>query len=322
MLTELRNFLRQPLLISETFGDQLLSLARHGTSADVKNLFFDAPCPMMAVEKQVAVMPKTTSKQKSVLVIPVRGVIDQHGSWWSSMMGGNSIDSLNKALDMALNEDRVGAVLFDCHSPGGAPYGVKEFSDRVFSARSEKLMVSASNSMMCSACCWIGSSSDRVFVSPMSQNASIGVFSMLTDETGALEELGIKVKICRIPEGKAEGHPYEPLTQTTIDNENAAITVIYNEFVSSIAKYRGCTVQKVKDDFGNGRCMDAKAAVSAGLADRVASFDQVLAMMQAGSVRRQSSGAAAVVEEDGPKLDSRDSAQLLRKLNLMTREHA
>lgn len=317
MLTDLRKFLKQPLLISDSFGHQLLTLSKQGTSADVKNLFFDAPCPVMAIERQVAAMSQSASKQKSVLVIPIRGVISQHGSWWTEMMGGCSIDSLNRALDMALNEDRVGSVLFDHHTPGGAPFGVKEFADRVYAARSEKLMVSVSNSLMCSAGCWTGSAADRVFVSPMSQNASVGVFSMLTDETGALEMEGVKVKICRVPEGKAEGHPYEPLTQTVIDNEMTAINAIYTEFTGSLAKYRGVSVQKVKDDFGSGRCMDAKSAVSAGLADRVASFDQVLAMMQAGSVRRQSSGASAVVEAEGPKLDARDPIQLRRQMAIL-----
>lgn len=319
MLTNLRHFLSQPLLLERGFIEQRLSpllnpkLEEHA----VKGMFFDAPCPLMLAEKQCAAAKSAgRTDRKAVAVLPVRGVIDQHGSWFTEMMGGHSVDALSSALDICLNEDRIGSVLLDCHTPGGAPFGVKEFADKVFAARGEKLIVSVSNSMMCSAGCWLGLSADRSFVSPMSMNASVGVYSMFVDESKALEEDGIKVTVCRVPEGKAEGIPYEPLKQDAVDNEMKAITRIYDEFVSSLAKYRGMSVDDVKSKFGGGRCLDAKQAVAAGMADAVMSMDQVLLKMSAGSVRRQSTGAAAIVENEGPRMDSRDTEFLRRTLVL------
>lgn len=297
----LRSFLTQPLLMEENWVRQnLLPIADNEINSVARGMFFNAPDPVAIVEKQcAAAVASGRTNQKAVAILPIRGVIDQHGSWFTEMMGGNSVDSMSAAFDMCMNEDRIGGIVFDCHTPGGSPFGVKEFADKVFAARSDKLIVSVSNSMMCSAGCWLGLAADRSFVSPMSLNASVGVYSMFVDQSKYFEEEGIKVTVCRIPEYKAEGIPYEPLKQDAVDNEMKAIGRIYDEFVSSLAKYRGCSVADVKDKFGNGRCMDAKQAVAAGMADGVMTLDQVIAKMQAGSVRRQSTGAAAIVDDDG-----------------------
>jgi ClpP class serine protease len=320
MLTNLRHFLSQPLLLDRGFIEQRLHPILNATgigSTPVKGMFFDSPCPLMLAEKQCAAAKSAgRTDRKAVAVLPVRGVLEQHGSWFSEMMGGTSVDALSAAFDMCMSEDRIGSVLFDCHTPGGTPFGIKEFGDKVFAARAEKLIVSASNSMMCSAGCWLGAAADRSFVSPMSQNASVGVYSMFVDQSKALEDEGIKVTVCRVPEGKAEGIPYEPLKPEAVDNEMRAIGRIYDEFVASLAKYRKCSVADVKEKFGGGRCMDASGAVSAGLADRVMSMDQVLMAMSAGSVRRQSTGAAAIVEDEGPRMDSRDTEFLRRTIAL------
>jgi ClpP class serine protease len=305
------------MLLEFGFAQQLLNIANSGSNADLKNLFVAAPCPRMEAERQCAAAKSAgRTDRKAVAVLPVRGVLDQHSSWMMEMMGGTSVESLSAAFEMCMNEDRIGSVMFDMHTPGGSPFGIKEISDRIFAARSEKLTVSISNSLMCSAGAWLGAAADRSFVSPMSQNASVGVYSMFIDQSKAMEEMGVTVTICRIPEGKAEGHPYEPLKPEAVQHKMASIGAIYDEFVSSMAKYRGVSVSHVKEHFGQGRCLDAKGAVAAGLADGVMSFQQLAGRMQVGSVRRQSTGAAAIVENDGPTLDSRDSDSFRRRMTV------
>jgi ClpP class serine protease len=45
-------------------------------------------------------------------------------------------------------------------------------------------------------------------------------------------------------------------------------------FVSAVAKYRNTTVRTVINGFGKGRVVGAEQAVTLGMADQVASFDQ------------------------------------------------
>ena len=57
---------------------------------------------------------------------------------------------------------------------------------------------------------------------------------------------------------------------------------LYNEFVAAVARNRGVTSSKVRADYGKGRSMGARDAVAAGLADRVASLEDVIKKMDAG----------------------------------------
>ena len=51
----------------------------------------------------------------------------------------------------------------------------------------------------------------------------------------------------------------------------------YDRFVRAVARNRNVSLSKVKDDFGGGEMMSAKEAVAVGLADRVATFRDVIA---------------------------------------------
>jgi capsid assembly protease len=53
--------------------------------------------------------------------------------------------------------------------------------------------------------------------------------------------------------------------------------------VEAVATYRGVTTQRVLSDFGKGGIFVGQAAVKAGLADRIGSFEGVLAELSAGT---------------------------------------
>ena len=56
----------------------------------------------------------------------------------------------------------------------------------------------------------------------------------------------------------------------------ATVNERYEQFVDFVAKGRRVTRAKVRTGFGEGRALSAARAVQEGLADRVASLDEVL----------------------------------------------
>lgn len=106
----------------------------------------------------------------NVAILPVHGVIQQRASIWDELFGGTSTQALGAAYVRAINDDRVGAVVFDVDSPGGTTAGVEELSDLIWTGSQRKPVVAVANSQMASAAYWIasqvGSKQLRLVASP------------------------------------------------------------------------------------------------------------------------------------------------------------
>ncbi|MGY0779836.1 S49 family peptidase [Azospirillum argentinense] len=79
---------------------------------------------------------------------------------------------------------------------------------------------------------------------------------------------------------KAEGNPYEPLTEEAQAAMQARVNDYYDMFVKAVARGRGVKPADVRNGFGEGRVVGAAEAVRLGMADRVATFEDTLARMR------------------------------------------
>lgn len=304
----IKSFLAGPYMLSSTYEALLQKM-------DQPRKLFDAPCPLTAATKAATAARQQPKSAKYTAVLPMFGMIDQHGGWIVDMMGGTSLASLNEAFDLCMSEDRISNVMLHVHSPGGSVYGVKEMADKIHAARGTKPVCAVANSMMASAAYYIGSACDRVYATVGADVGSVGVYQMHFNYSAALKDDGIECTIIREPAFKAEGNPYEPLTDEATQEMKSDVHRIYQQFTSDVARYRGMDVGVVRDTFGKGRTMDAASAQKCGMINRVATYGDVLARMQAGTIR-PSSGNAADDGWDSPMLED-FSDQRRRKLNLI-----
>lgn len=231
-------------------------------------------------------LPTTTG---AVAVLPISGVITQRGGWY-----GTSADGVGKMLDQVLAMPEVGAVVFDINSPGGSVFGVGELGSKIRAARGKKPLIAVANSMAASAAYWIASAADQVIVTPGGQVGSIGVFSAHVDLSKALDAAGVKVTFIKAGKYKTEGNAYEPLGEEAATRFQIEVDTYYSQFLRAVADGRGTTVADVQANYGQGRMMTADEAEAAGLVDRIATLDEVLAGMQRNAKDRR----RAMAEED------------------------
>ena len=99
---------------------------------------------------------------------------------------------------------------------------------------------------------------------------------MHVDVSGLLEKFGEKVTLISAGKYKVEGNPYEPLTEEARAAIQQDVDHYYDLFVDAVAKGRGVTAKAVRDGYGQGRMLTAKAAVEAGLANRVGTLAEVV----------------------------------------------
>src|SRR3990170_7900497 len=71
-------------------------------------------------------------------VIPIYGVIAKRLNLLQNISGGVSTQAVMGAIEDALADDSIKAIVLDIDSPGGAVDGVKELSDFIFESRGKK----------------------------------------------------------------------------------------------------------------------------------------------------------------------------------------
>lgn len=223
-----------------------------------------------------------------VAVLPLYGVVAHRMGMMAQMSGGTSVQRFSEQFDAALANEEIGTIVIDVDSPGGSVTGVEELSRKVYDARGKKRIIAISNGMMASAAYWIGTAADELVVIPSGEVGSIGVFAIHTDRSKADERDGISRTIIKAGKYKAEGNPHEPLSDEARKYAQQSVEDYYELFAGAVARNRGVDVDQVKNGYGEGRSVTAKRAVELGMADRVATLEQLLEEL---GVRRSSTSA-------------------------------
>lgn len=229
-----------------------------------------------------------------IAVLPLYGVVTQRGNMVDDISGpgSTSTQQFTSALRQVLGDDTVGQILIDIDSPGGSVYGVAELASEIVKARAQKPVVAVANSLAASAAYWIGCSASEFYVTLGGEVGSIGVWQAHFDYSKALEEEGVKTTLISAGKFKVEGNPYVPLDPEAQAFMQSRVDDYYNAFIQAVAVGRGVTVDVVRNGMGEGRVLGADAALTQRMVDGIASFDDVLARMQAkvtgNAVRSQS----------------------------------
>ena len=242
---------------------------------------------------------KTVNVVGQIAVIPIFGVIGHRMDLFSEISGGTSVQSLRNNFRDAMADDDVGGILFDVDSPGGAIDGIPELADEIFAARSKKPIFAIANTRAASGALWFAVAAEQFFVTKSGQVGSIGVYAVHEDRTAQNEKEGIKVTYIASSAEKVETNPDVPLSDDALRYATAQVNEMAAMFRKFVAKARGVGVDNVVEKFGNGRMLLATAAKSAGLVDRIATFDQVVNLLgqRVNEDSKGKSQTGAVVDE-------------------------
>lgn len=216
-------------------------------------------------------------KQGAVAVLPLYGTIMPRANLFSEISGGTSLQRFGAAFREAIADDSIGSILLDVDSPGGMVDLVPETAAEIRAARGRKPIVAVANTEAASAAYWIASQAEELVVTPSGMVGSIGVFALHDDISRMQANMGWKTTLISAGRFKTEGNPFEPLS----DEAQAAIQSMadeyYGMFVGDVARGRSVGPADVRRGFGEGRMVTARTALAEGMADRVATFEAVLA---------------------------------------------
>jgi signal peptide peptidase SppA len=212
----------------------------------------------------------------STALIPLVGPVMTRAGAMSDVSGASTLEEFKSAFRQALNDPSVQAIVLDIDSPGGTVDGVPEMAAEIAAARGIKPITAVANYMAASAAYWIATAADELVVSPSAEVGSVGVYAAHQDRSAEMASKGINTTFVYAGDHKVDGNPFQPLSEEAQAHLQEQIDSIYEDFVAAVAANRGTTAEDVLANFGQGRTMLAREAVAAGMADRVATLDEVL----------------------------------------------
>ncbi|MDY0105304.1 MAG: S49 family peptidase [Giesbergeria sp.] len=206
----------------------------------------------------------------------------------SYLLGYNELAT---QVEAAQADPNVHAILQVWDSPGGEVSGAFEYAERMHAQRGKKPMWAIADSMAASAAYLGGSAFEHLAVSSTGYVGSIGVVMRHVDFSRALDNDGIRVTHIFAGSHKVDGNPYEPLPKDVQADMQAEIDGLYTLFVDAVAQHRGISADTVRAT--QARVYRGAAAVSMGLADRVATTDQLISELSAQRARTYPAGPSA-----------------------------
>jgi len=220
-----------------------------------------------------------------VAVIPIHGVIAHRADSFAASSGGTSVEMISKALQRAVRDDEVKAVVLDIDSPGGSVEGIPELAAKIAQAAAVKPVVAQVNALAASAAYWLASQATEIIATPSGSVGSIGVYMLLVDESEALAKEGVKINAISAGDKKLEGAPWLPLDDDGRAHLQVQVDQVYQTFVGMVAAGREASVADIKTQYGQGRMYLAKEALKRGMIDRIATFDDTLGRAVSGRLR-------------------------------------
>jgi signal peptide peptidase SppA len=244
----------------------------------------NSPVALAAKKGEKLEGSRRVSLRGNVAILPIEGPIFRHASLFNEISGATSTEMLAYDFHRALASEQVGSVVLAINSPGGEVFGIAEFAQMIAERASDKRVIAYIDGYGASAAYYIASAADEVVIESSALVGSIGTVMESTDYSKAYEARGVK-KHTYVSMQSPRKRP-----KMGTESGDAQIQKIVDDlgqiFVEDVARYRGVTPEKVLNDFGQGGLLVGKAAVTAGLADRIGSFESLLSEMAAGNKHR------------------------------------
>ena len=224
-----------------------------------------------------------------IACIAVRGVLFKTRSPLTDYFSITTYEGIRAKITHALANPAVRGILLDCDSPGGESSGCADLSDFIFSARGQGKPIHAiSNDACYSACYWIASAADRVYVTGDGGCGSVGCYMLHLDRSGLDEQIGLKFSYIFSGDQKVDANPHEPLSNRARDTLQAEVDRVRDNFVACVARNRNVVAARIYETEASVRFASACLPL---LADQIASRDESMLRLRIAAGLRLTPGA-------------------------------
>lgn len=236
-----------------------------------------------------------------VAVVHVRDVLDHHEGW------GDSYDAIVKRIQAALDGDSAckewdamaewrgidnmakerpqptpaKKIVLALDSPGGVVSGLNQTVEKLrrMCGDAGVPLIAFVNEKACSAAYALACACSEIYAPPSAIIGSIGVRSMMCDQTRADKKAGLTYVLIASGARKLDGDPHQPIADDAVKEEQGRVDYLANQFFSLVGKARGDRLTADKAKALQANVLIGKKALKAGLIDDVIGWDALLAKL-------------------------------------------
>ena len=214
--------------------------------------------------------------EQGVAIIDIAGVLANEPSLFEALFfGATAYGQILDEVAQAVADPEVRGILLRVNSPGGDSDNAFETAAALAELARQKPLWAVADTSMFSAAYLLATAAERIYVPEFTGGAgSIGVYVEHLDWSEFNRKLGVKVTYIAEGEGKTDGNPNEPLSDTARATLEAEVARLYGLFVAAVATRRGMREEAIRElGAALKYCPDA---VAADLADRTWTFRDAL----------------------------------------------
>jgi ClpP class serine protease len=244
------------------------------------------PEALAAYQAKSLANAQRANSRDGVAILDAIGPLFRRANLMTAISGATSYDILRQDLQAALDDPAVKAIILNIDSPGGEANGTSELAQAVYDARGHE----ADHRLR-----W----RDRRVGCLLARHRPRTRSS--SHRRPCLDRLA-----CRLPTASRLRRPARRSTalfprsrrrKTPISARRpptskfqSTIDAMAGVFVADVARNRGVAIETVLQNFGQGGIFVGQAAVEAGLADSIGTFETVLAGLTGGKPKLGSKG--------------------------------
>lgn len=222
---------------------------------------------------------------EGVGIITVSGSLVNRGAWIGARSGLTSYEGIRHQLASLAASTAVRSVILDLDSPGGEAIGAFETAQAVRELAAKKRVVAVVNGMAASAMYGIASGATEIVTTETGVSGSIGVVMLHADYSRHLANEGVTPTLIFAGAHKVDANPFEPLGDAVRADLQQEVESFYSAFLETVAKGRGKRLTAEAARATEARTFIGARAVEVGLADRVGTFESVLADLSRATTR-------------------------------------
>jgi signal peptide peptidase SppA len=226
-----------------------------------------------------------------VAVLQVNGVMAKRANLFMDISGGTSMQLAARALQQAAEDTQVHSIIQVFDTPGGTVDGTQSFANAIARVNAIKSVITLADGTMASAGVWAGSAGRQVYLADATTAVgSIGVVSQHVDLSGRDAQAGIKRTEVFAGKYKRIASDTGPLSAEGLQSMQDQVDYIYSLFVQAVATHRGTTIDQVLANMADGRMFTGQQVIAAGLADGIATLDELIVQLNQDRSRSPATG--------------------------------
>ena len=238
--------------------------------------------PVDPVEQATVLAPKREAGQvagERIAVVCMIGSLVARNAGFSDASGLRSYRTMQREIEQLLADDDVGGILIDADTFGGTAAGIDRFARFLRQAQEQKPIYAVVDLNCYSAGYYAAAACSRVILTDTASAGvgSIGCIAVWRGQRQADAQAGYDYEVFSFGAKKADFNPHAELDDRMRREIQGSVDAYGLQFAAAMAEFRGLKLEAVLAM--EAGAFTGRAAIDAGLADEIATFDEAAAML-------------------------------------------